>query len=58
MFTSILAVIFASAVIGAKPITKAIGKTIDHVEMVKEDKKARKEAMERYLESQIIDIEH
>lgn len=58
MLQTIGAAIFVTAVFGTKPIAKAIGKVADTISAKRQEKAARKAAMERYLNSQILDIEH
>lgn len=58
MIRSIIAVIVFITVFGGKPIAEVVSKILDRVEAVKEEKEARKAAMERYLSREILDIEH
>ncbi len=58
MLQTIMAAIFVSALFGTKPIAKVVGKVAEAISAKEKDKAARKAAMERYLNSQILDIEH
>lgn len=58
MLTSIISAVFVVAVITTRPLAKAIGRIAEIISAKKEDKAARKAAMEKYLNTQILDIEH
>lgn len=58
MLQTIGAAIFVTAVFGTKPIAKAIGKVADTISAKRQDKAARKAAMEKYMQMHALDIEH
>lgn len=58
MIRDIILMVIAGAIITHKPIAKVIGKVADIVSAKKEEKRAYKEAMDKYLSREILDIEH
>lgn len=58
MIRDIILMVIAGTIITHKPIAKVIGKTVEVVSTKKQEKEARKAAMELYLSREIMDIEH
>ena len=58
MLSSVISALFVMAVIMTKPIARVVERINLAVKAAKEEKAARRAAMERYLSIQILDIEH
>ena len=58
MFTAITSALLAVTLIAARPTARVVERIDKAVKAAKREKAMRKEAMDRYLEREIMDIEH
>lgn len=58
MIKDIILMVIAGTIITHKPIARAVERVADKVSAKRQDKAARKKAMEDYLSREIVDIEH
>jgi predicted helicase len=58
MIKTIITAIVFTALFGGKPIARAVERVADKVSVKRQEKEARKAAMDRYMQMHAMDIEH
>ena len=58
MIRDIILMVIAGTIITHKPIARAVERVADKVSAKRQEKEARKAAMDRYMQMHAMDIEH